>query len=193
MSDDRQLLDLQINGYVGVDFNGDDLGANELHACCARLQQDGVAGILATVITDQMDAMTRRLARLVELREQDPLIRDTIWGLHVEGPFINETPGYVGAHPSGAVRPAQPELMQRLLEAAGGLTRIVTLAPEQDAGMQVTRMLADQGIVVSARHCNPTLDQLRAACALPDGRRNPGSLHAGRPACRLLAANLANN
>jgi N-acetylglucosamine-6-phosphate deacetylase len=53
--------------------------------------------------------------------------------------------------------------MNRLLDAAGGLTRLVTLAPERDANLEVTRMLSAQGIVVSAGHCDPTIDQLRAA------------------------------
>jgi len=53
--------------------------------------------------------------------------------------------------------------MERLLEATGGLTRIVTLAPERDPGLVVTKRLADLGIVVSAGHCDPSLDQLRAA------------------------------
>ena len=50
--------------------------------------------------------------------------------------------------------------MQRLLDAAGGLTRIVTLAPEHDADLAVTRMLAEQGIVVSAGHCQASRDLL---------------------------------
>ena len=45
-------LDLQVNGYAGVDFNGDRLEAEDLHAACAALRDDGVEGILATVITD---------------------------------------------------------------------------------------------------------------------------------------------
>jgi N-acetylglucosamine-6-phosphate deacetylase len=53
--------------------------------------------------------------------------------------------------------------MKYLLEAAAGLARIVTLAPERDADFEVTKMLAEQGVHVSAGHCNPTLDQLRGA------------------------------
>jgi N-acetylglucosamine-6-phosphate deacetylase len=53
--------------------------------------------------------------------------------------------------------------MSRLLDAAGGLTRIVTLAPERDASFAVTRFLAAQGIIVSAGHCDPTIEQLRGA------------------------------
>jgi len=54
-------------------------------------------------------------------------------------------------------------VMERLLEAAGGLTRIVTIAPERDPGMQVIRRLVNQGVCVSAGHCNPSLDVLDAA------------------------------
>jgi len=40
---------------------------------------------------------------------------------------------------------------------------MVTLAPEYDDGLRVTRLLADKGIVVSAGHTNASLDQLQAA------------------------------
>ena len=53
---------------------------------------------------------------------------------------------------------------EMLLEAAGGLTRVVTLAPEYDDGFCLTRLLADRSVVVAAGHCNPTLEVLRAAC-----------------------------
>jgi N-acetylglucosamine-6-phosphate deacetylase len=53
--------------------------------------------------------------------------------------------------------------MKRLLDAAGGLAQLVTLAPEHDAGLRVTRMLAQQDVRVSAGHTDASLDQLRAA------------------------------
>jgi N-acetylglucosamine-6-phosphate deacetylase len=53
--------------------------------------------------------------------------------------------------------------MNALLDAAGGLTKLVTLAPEHDAGLRITRMLADQGIRVSAGHTDASLEQLHAA------------------------------
>ena len=155
-------VDLQVNGYHGVDFNGDDLSAEALHEVCQQLESDGVEGILATVITDQVDRMAARLARLAKLREADPIVQAMIWGVHIEGPFLSDQPGFVGSHPPSDVCPASVEKMQGLLDAADGLTRIVTLAPEFDAGLTVTRTLADQGICVSAGHCNPSLDQLDA-------------------------------
>ena len=156
-------VDLQINGYAGVDFNTDDLSAEQLHFACEKLREDGVAGILPTIITAELPKMTARLRRIAEICQEDPLVQETVWGLHIEGPFINETPGYVGAHPVRDVVPADVELMKQLIDASNGLTRLVTLAPERDPGMKTIRWLADRQILVSAGHCNPTLDELRAA------------------------------
>lgn len=163
MSSFPGYFDLQVNGYGGVDFNSDGLTPDQLHLCCEKLAQDGVAQILATIITADLDAMCGRLARIVELRERDPLARQMIPGFHIEGPFINETKGYRGAHPENAVRPADADTMRRLLDAAGGLTKLVTLAPERDAGFSVTRLLADQSIVVSAGHTDASLDELKGS------------------------------
>ncbi len=169
MSTDRTMIasggyvDLQLNGYIGVDFNGDDLTVEAMHGVCRRLRDEGAAGFLPTVITDDVDKMAARLARLAEVRRADPLAQEMILGVHIEGPFISGAEGYVGAHPQAAVRPANLAQMERLLEAADGLTRIVTLAPEHDEGLRVTRYLADQGITVAAGHCNPSLEQLQAA------------------------------
>lgn len=156
-------IDLQVNGYAGVDFNGDGLTAEALDEACACLREDGVDGILATFITDEVDVMSRRMRRLAELREESAAAREVILGIHIEGPFINGRPGYAGAHPAASVRPADKDTMAKLLEAAGGLTKIVTLAPEHDEGCKTTRFLAEQGICVSAGHCDASLDELKAA------------------------------
>ena len=158
-----QFVDLQVNGYAGVDFNADDLSAEQLHLACQRLREDGVAGILATIITADLPTMASRLRRIADIRQRDRLVSDLVWGVHIEGPFINEQPGYVGAHPPRDVRPGDVDLMKALVEAGGGLVRLVTLAPERDPGLKVTRWLADRQILVSAGHCNATIEELRAA------------------------------
>ena len=157
------FFDLQVNGYGGVDFNHDDLNAADLHRACERLEADGVTGLLATIITDDLAAMYRRLSALAAIRDRDPLVRRLIAGIHIEGPFLNESDGYRGAHPRDAIRSADVDSMTRLLAAAQGLTRVVTLAPERDQSMAVTRFLASQGIVVSAGHSDATIDDLQRA------------------------------
>lgn len=154
------FVDLQVNGYGGVDFNS-AVTPDQLHQAFEHLRRDQVHGLLATIITDDLPQMCQRLKLLAAARQSDPLIREMLLGFHIEGPFISNQPGYVGAHPLAHVRPADCDSMQRLLDAADGLTRLVTLAPEVDPDQRVTRMLADQGITVSAGHCDPDLGTLK--------------------------------
>ncbi|MCA9214206.1 MAG: N-acetylglucosamine-6-phosphate deacetylase [Planctomycetales bacterium] len=158
-----RFVDLQVNGYGGIDFNSDNVTADDFRVACSSLVKDGIECVLATIITDSLPAMERRLSAIVHARDADGDVRRVLTGIHIEGPFLNETAGYIGAHPHEHALPASDDAMQRLLDAAGGLTRIVTLAPERDEKQRVTRKLSDSGIVVSAGHCNPTLDELDAA------------------------------
>lgn len=157
-------FDLQVNGYAGTDFNSDHLTAEALHHACKCLVEDGCDAILATFITDEIPTLERRISKLVDVREKDELARRMITGIHIEGPFINPIKGYVGAHPPHAVKPANLDDAKRLLTAAGGLARLVTLAPEHDEGSKTTAFLTSQKVTVAAGHCDPSLDQLRAAC-----------------------------
>src|SRR3954467_15553782 len=163
MNELTDYFDLQVNGYAGVDFNSDGVTADELHRACAALEAGGVGGILATIITERVDVMCARLANLAALRERDELCGRIIRGFHIEGPFLNKTDGYRGAHAADAILAGDVDTMQRLFDAGGGLTRLVTLAPERDAGFRVTSMLAARGVRVSAGHTNASIDQLSGA------------------------------
>jgi N-acetylglucosamine-6-phosphate deacetylase len=156
-------FDVQINGYAGVDFNQDDLTAEGLHKACQRLEADGVGQVLATFITEKIDNMCTRLANIARFRERDELVRKMIAGVHIEGPFLNEQPGYKGAHPVDAIHPTDMDELKRLLDAAGGLAKLVTLAPERDPNLQATKYLVKQGITVAAGHCDPSIEQLQTA------------------------------
>ena len=156
-------LDIQVNGYAGTDFNRDGLTAEALHHACVCLKEDGCDQILATFITDTIENLENRMRTLVSLVEKDPLAQEVIAGIHVEGPFINPEKGYVGAHPPHCVKQANVDDAKRLIAAGNGLTKLVTLAPECDPGFATTAFIAGQGVVVSAGHCNPSLDVLRAS------------------------------
>ena len=111
------FVDLQVNGYGGVDFNHDGLTPEGLHTACSRLAADGVETIFATIITEDLPVMMRRLRQLVHARAQDPLCTRMIAGMHIEGPFLKPDGGYQGAHPPEAMRPADPDMAARLVEA----------------------------------------------------------------------------
>lgn len=156
-------FDLQVNGYAGADFCSSNLTSEKFHAACQALADDGVDGILATLITDDVESLAAKLANMVRLREQDELIRKVIAGFHVEGPFLNASTGFIGAHEPQHVREANLEDAKRLLEAGTGLVKLFTLAPEQDEEAVVTKYLVEQGVTVSAGHCDPSIDQLKTA------------------------------
>ena len=156
-------LDLQINGYAGVDFCATSLTADDLHRACQKLVDDGVDSVLLTVITDSVESLVAKLANLVRFREADPLVQQVMAGFHIEGPFLSPRAGFIGAHPADAVVDANVDDAKRLLDAAGGFTRLFTLAPEHDDEFATIGYLIDQGVTVSAGHCDPTLDQLRGA------------------------------
>lgn len=157
------FFDLQINGYAGTDFCSKDVTLEEFRHACDALKADGIDGILATLITDSLESLETKLRKMVRFREEDAVIREMVKGFHVEGPFISPVEGYVGAHPTGWVRPAEVDSAARILEAGNGLVRLMTLAPEHGQGVATTRYLVDQGVVVSAGHCDPDLETLEAA------------------------------
>jgi len=146
------MIDLQINGFAGIDFNQPD--ADIAAACDAYV---GVDRLLPTVITGSEEHMAACLRNIAACEHPK------IAGIHIEGPFLNPTDGFIGAHPREHAGPADLERMKRLLDAADGRTRIVTLAPEMDPGAKLTRFLVEQGIVVSAGHCDPDFEQLAGA------------------------------
>ena len=160
--DAPRIFDLQVNGYLGVDFNSNSIDIQQLHLACVRLREDGVDSILATVITSEFTEMLLRIRNIVAACEVDPMIQQVIAGIHVEGPFINPADGYIGAHPKTDTLPADVDAMKSIEEAAGGLLKMVTLAPEVDFQCQLTRYLVGQGITVSAGHCNPDSTTLNA-------------------------------
>lgn len=176
-------IDLQVNGYAGVDFNSDSLTTDEVLKVCRRLKMDGSDAILATVITARLDLMLQRIARLVELMEASPEIAERIRGIHVEGPFLNPADGFIGAHPAADSMPADIDVADQLLEAGKGQIKMVTLAPELDSDARVTRHLTGCGVSVAAGHSNASLDELQ--CSIDHGLKLfthlgngcPGMLH----------------
>jgi len=158
-------LDLQLNGFGGVDFAEEGLSSERLRTACAAVRAAGGGQALATIITDAIPDLVHRIERLAAIIEEDPIVRETLVGIHVEGPFIRAEAGFVGAHPPEHTRAATVAEARLLVAAGRGLVRMVTLAPERDHGFAATGWLAGQGILVAAGHCDPSIGELRGACA----------------------------
>jgi len=157
------FIDLQVNGYAGVDFNSENVTLESVVNVCRRLKAEGTDSILATVITAPVDLMLKRISRLAEMIESSVEVADCIRGIHVEGPFLNPADGFIGAHPAAAAIRADLGVTEQLLDAGRGHVQMLTLAPEMDSGARITSHLAAQGVVVAAGHSDASLNELNQA------------------------------
>lgn len=162
-------VDLQINGYAGIDFNADELTETELLVAFEQLKQDGNRAVFPTLITASDEQLLGRLQRLVDFRNSHPEFHSLIAGWHFEGPFLSAVPGYIGAHPKQFARIAERRLLDQLLNASSSLPVIVTLAPEQDPQGNITRWLSDQKVIVAAGHTDCSTTELK--CCIDQGLR----------------------
>jgi N-acetylglucosamine-6-phosphate deacetylase len=148
------FVDLQVNGFAGVDFFSAD--ADAYRRAGAALLRTGVTAFQPTFITSPEEELT---AALRELPADGPPPR--ILGAHLEGPFI--APERLGTHPAAARRDPDVELLGRLLET--GRVRHITLAPELPGALELVGLLRRRGVTVSCGHSNATADEAREAFA----------------------------
>jgi len=146
------LIDLQVNGYAGVDFNDRSLDATALDYALHAMLRAGVTACLPTLITAPEPALAERFAALDRAVAESRLGPSMVPGFHLEGPFLNPAPGFAGCHPPDAMLPPDPSLLQRL---ATPLTRpilLLTLAPELPGGMALVAWAKARGMLVAIGH-----------------------------------------
>ena len=170
------FVDLQVNGFDGVDFLSAD--AQGYERAGEALLVTGVTGYLPTLTTTPEDEL---VAAMREIPARAHGAR--ILGIHLEGPFL--APGRLGAHSPTARRDPDPALLERLLDA--GPVRMMTLAPELDGADELIDLLGRRGVVVSCGHSDATAEQAHRAfdsnartvthlfnAMRPFGHREPG-------------------
>ena len=153
-------VDLQVNGFMGVDFNDPNIQPNAIVTAARHMRQGGVETALATVITGPLDAMCACLSKLADAIDTQPEVAQTIGGLHIEGPFISRVRGYVGAHPPDCVLEDELTALERLLAAGREHVKLVTLAPEADRRGRLTQHLCQRNILVAAGHTDARIEEL---------------------------------
>jgi N-acetylglucosamine-6-phosphate deacetylase len=153
----QPFVDIQVNGFAGVDYNTPGLTAERLHASIAALRATGVTRFLPTVITGSLDHFTACVRPLADA--DDPAIA----GIHMEGPYISPVDGPRGAHSRLHCIPASRDDFDRRQDAAGGRIVLVTLAPEVPGAIALIEYLAKQGIRVGIGHSDASPAAIRDA------------------------------
>lgn len=147
-----EWVDLQINGYGGVDFNAPGLTVEQVIAVTDRLECDGTHGYLPTIVTGNPETTVETLRVIAAARKRSARCERNILGVHLEGPFISSEMGAVGTHPIEWVAKPSRELFDRFQDAGNGLVRLVTVAAEVPGMPEFVKWLSSQGVVVSLGH-----------------------------------------
>jgi N-acetylglucosamine-6-phosphate deacetylase len=159
------LVDLQVNGYAGLDCNAPPLADDLVARLTRALWREGVTTYLPTVITNSDEAITASLRAIARARAADPLLAATVAGVHLEGPFISPEDGPRGAHDRAWVRPPDWDRFRAWQTAAGGAIRLITLAPEWPGAPAFIARCVASGVTVALGHTGATAQQLDAAIA----------------------------
>jgi N-acetylglucosamine-6-phosphate deacetylase len=157
------LFDVQVNGYGGVDFQQDNVAADDLLSAARQLRRDGCTRFLLTLITDDWAALTARLRRLRGLRSQFPELQNAIAGWHIEGPFLSSEPGYHGAHDPAKMLDPTPEHILELRSITGDEPLLLTMSPERAGVLKAIQLAASRGARVSLGHTNAPVEMLQNA------------------------------
>ena len=159
------FFDLQINGCDGHSFNSPDLDEDAVGHVTRICRRHGIVAYLPTLVTNSFEALAHGLSTLRRARARDPALARALPGVHLEGPCISAEDGPRGAHPREHVRPPDWDEFLRLQDAAGGLVRLVTLAPEHDGALTFIERLTAAGVVVALGHTAAPGPRIRDAVA----------------------------
>jgi N-acetylglucosamine-6-phosphate deacetylase len=153
------LVDLQINGYFGIEFQTAD--AASWAEVAAQLPSTGTTAFVPTIITAPLEQLTATLRAARAFVPDLPAEGARVLGVHVEGPFI--APSRRGAHNPAWIIDPIPAAVAELIEAGRGLLRLVTLAPERPGALAAIGQLTGAGVLVSVGHSDALAEQVAAA------------------------------
>jgi N-acetylglucosamine-6-phosphate deacetylase len=158
------FVDVHIHGAGGHDVMEGD--ARALDRITSTVARHGTTSIVATTVTAPVDETCHslqgiaRYIRAHENAETDHLAAEIV-GIHLEGPFISKARR--GVHPPDALAKPSIETLGRFIEAADGLVKIVTLAPELPGALELIAAAVAAKIVAAIGHTDANYDQARAA------------------------------
>ncbi|OIJ97821.1 N-acetylglucosamine-6-phosphate deacetylase [Streptomyces sp. MUSC 14] len=175
------FVDIHNHGGGGASFSGT---AEDVLTAIHTHRTHGTTTLVASTVTDEMDLLATQAGLLSELAEQGEIA-----GIHFEGPFIS--PCRKGAHSEELLRDPDPAEVRKLIDAARGKAKMVTLATELPGGVDSVRLLAEHGVIAAVGHTDATYEQTVEAIdagatvathlfnAMPPvGHRSPGPITA---------------
>jgi N-acetylglucosamine-6-phosphate deacetylase len=148
----KGFVDLQVNGYMGVDFSSPGLVAEDIHRITETLLASGTLAYCATIITADLETYERNL-KLLARTASEPGVKGRLLGIHLEGPYLSSEDGARGAHSAVKVRRPDRTEFDRFQDWAEGLISILTIAPEAEGALElISHVRRKYATVISLGH-----------------------------------------
>ncbi len=158
------FFDMQVNGYAGIAYNQEELSGEQVEATVQAIWSTGTALMFPTIGTDTPERMCRICRTLrYTMDHSSSVVKASLAGIHMEGPYISAEDGPRGAHDLEAVRPPSWDEFTRLQDIAGGAIRLITLAPELPGALEFITRAVEQGCVVAIGHTSANPQEIAAA------------------------------
>ncbi|WP_298226689.1 N-acetylglucosamine-6-phosphate deacetylase [Gryllotalpicola sp.] len=148
------FIDLHGHGAGGFSF---DDGAAAIASALATHRAHGTTRSVVSLVAGPVETLAASLSQIADLAESDPLVL----GAHLEGPFL--APSRRGAHNPEFLIDPSPAVIDRLLDAARGHLRQVTIAPELPNALEAIEILVEAGVIVAVGHTDATEAQTQDA------------------------------
>ncbi len=158
------FLDLQCNGYAGIDFNHPDTTSEQMAMAIRAMWRDGCAHVLPTLITASSERLSMLFRRLVVALEGDADVAASVPGFHLEGPFLSPTEGARGAHPLAQMREVSRKLWREWQRAAQKRIVLMTVAPEVRSVIPFIRQLRSENVLPALGHTMADAATISRAC-----------------------------
>ena len=157
------FVDLQINGFGGVEFNDERLNTDQVEQVSRACDAMGVTGYCPTVTTHSFEAMARSLGVIARACRENPAVARRVVAIHLEGPYLSSEDGPRGAHPPEFCRPPDWDEFCRFQDAAEGRIRLLTMAPEFPGSSAFIERVVEAGVIVAIGHTKADAQQIRDA------------------------------
>lgn len=155
------FIDVHTHGGNGVDLNKATMAEikklAEFYASC------GVSTFIASILTDTVEQTLHCINLLYEYSLTQKSGAELV-GIHLEGPFLS--PQFKGAQPGELIKSGDFDLLEQYQEAAHGLIKQITIAPEEGENLELIRRAKQELNIISAiGHSNATFAEAKAAIA----------------------------
>ena len=141
------LVDIHSHGAVRHDFSDADVDGLKVILQYERSQ--GVTSYCPTSMTLPKEELLKIFQTAKDVDQDETCAR--IVGINMEGPFLD--PAKKGAHVEGYIRKPDIEFFRECNEAAGGLIKLVDIAPEEKGAMDFIEQCHEQVKISIAHTC----------------------------------------